>query len=159
MSEPRLQMRMPRRPDRHSAGNAGVIVMPRRTDVDYPALTILRLRIGQRGVPRETSFMIAFDDESFRQLVLAGAVEKLVRKIAGSSKDRIILEHARDAAYAAFDLARVRRVKLALIERAFALGTLGTPRLFNSVREAERFLNSVYSVKLCPRLIQSISQR
>src|SRR6476659_8525814 len=103
--------------------------------------------------------MIAFDDESFRQLVLAGAVEKLARKIAGSSKDRIILEHARDAAYAAFDLARVRRVKLALIERAFALGTLGTPRLFNSVREAERFRNSVYSVKLCPRLIQSISQR
>ena len=77
-------------------------------------------------------------------------IEKLARKIAGNRKDEIILEHARDAAYAAFDLARVRRVKLALTERASALGTLGTPRLFGSVREAEQFLNLVVQGKTPP---------
>ena len=74
---------------------------------------------------------------------LAKKVEKLARKIAGNTRDEIILGHARDAAYAELDLARVRRAKVALIERASALGPLGTPRLFNSAREAERFLNLV----------------
>jgi hypothetical protein len=77
-------------------------------------------------------------------------VEKLARKIAGSSKDPIILEHARDAAYAAFDVARIRRVKLALIERACAPRALATPRLFNSVREAKRFLDFVVKGKTLP---------
>ena len=74
---------------------------------------------------------------------MAKKAEKLARKIAGNTRDEIILGHARDAAYAELDLARVRRAKVALIERASALGPLGTPRLFNSAREAERFLNLV----------------
>ena len=66
---------------------------------------------------------------------VAKQVEKLARKIAGKTKDAIVLEHARDIAQATFDLARARRVRVALIERAAALGTLETPPLFNSVRE------------------------
>ena len=40
----------------------------------------------------------------------AKKAEKLARKIAGYTRDEIILGHARDAAYAELDLARVRRV-------------------------------------------------
>jgi hypothetical protein len=37
----------------------------------------------------------------------------------------------------------VKRVKVALIERESAFGSLETPRLFNSVREVSRFLDSI----------------
>jgi hypothetical protein len=73
---------------------------------------------------------------------VAKQVEKLARKIAGNSKDPVVLEHARDAAYAEIDLARVRRVRVALIERAAALGSRETPELFKSVREVSRYLES-----------------
>jgi hypothetical protein len=73
----------------------------------------------------------------------ATQIEKLARKIAGKAKDAIVLEHARDIAQATIDIARVRRVRVALIERAAALGTLETPQLFNSVREILQFLNSI----------------
>ena len=64
-------------------------------------------------------------------------VEKLAHKIAGNSTDPIILAHACDAAYAAFDVARVRRVKLALIERACAWSAGKAAALqFRSRREA-----------------------
>jgi hypothetical protein len=74
---------------------------------------------------------------------VAKQIEKLARKLAGKSNSEIILEHARDAAQAAIDLARVRRVKVALIERVSALGSMETPQLFHSVREANRFLISI----------------
>jgi hypothetical protein len=70
-------------------------------------------------------------------------IEQLARKIGGDSKDGLILEHARNAARATIDLATVRRVRLALIERASALGALESPRLFRSAAEARRFLVSI----------------
>jgi hypothetical protein len=57
-------------------------------------------------------------------------LDRLARKIAGNGADRIILEHARAAAQAALDLARVRQVKVALINRVYALGALGPPQDF-----------------------------
>ena len=75
--------------------------------------------------------------------VVAKKIEKLARKLAGKTNSEIILEHARVAAQAAIDLARVRRVKVALIERVSALGSMETPQLFNPVREANRFLISI----------------
>jgi hypothetical protein len=45
-------------------------------------------------------------------------LDKLVRKIAGDSEDAIVLERARAVAQADLELARVRRAKVALIERA-----------------------------------------
>jgi len=73
----------------------------------------------------------------------AKEIEKLARKIAGNTGGEVVLEHARDAAQATIDLARVRRVRVALIERAFAFGELESPRLFKNVREIGRVLSSI----------------
>ena len=54
---------------------------------------------------------------------------KLAREIAGNTEDPILLERARAIAQAELDLARVRRAKVALIERASAFGELDPPRL------------------------------
>ena len=51
---------------------------------------------------------------------LAPQLETLARKIAGNAVDAITLERAREIAQAEFDLARVRRAKVALIESARA---------------------------------------
>jgi hypothetical protein len=56
----------------------------------------------------------------------------LARKIAGNSKNEIVLEHARAAAQAELDLARVRQVRVALIERVAALGSLDAPQVFGT---------------------------
>ena len=74
---------------------------------------------------------------------IAKQLDVLARKIAGNSKNEIILEHARVAAQAELDLARVRQVKVALIERVSARGSLETAELFNSVRETSQFLISI----------------
>jgi hypothetical protein len=64
-------------------------------------------------------------------------LDKLVRKIAGDTEDPILLEHARALAQAELDLARVRRAKVALIERASAFGELDPPALTISQRLAD----------------------
>jgi hypothetical protein len=46
----------------------------------------------------------------------------LARRIAGETEDKMTLEHARMAAEAELELARVRQVKTALIERIMAFG-------------------------------------
>jgi hypothetical protein len=59
----------------------------------------------------------------------AKQLDKLVRKMVGNSEDAILLEYARALAQAELDLARVRRARVALIERAFAFGQLDPPQL------------------------------
>ena len=54
----------------------------------------------------------------------AKEIDKLARKIAGGSGSKIVWEHAKSAAQAQLDLARVQHVKIALIERALARGTV-----------------------------------
>jgi hypothetical protein len=56
-------------------------------------------------------------------------LDKLARKIAGNTDDAITLERAREIAQAELELARVRRAKVALIERASAFGELDPPQL------------------------------
>jgi hypothetical protein len=68
--------------------------------------------------------------------VLAKRLDALARKIAGNSKDEIILEHARAVAQATLDLARVRQVKIALIKNVSALGALDAPLDIFSVIKA-----------------------
>jgi hypothetical protein len=70
----------------------------------------------------------------------AKQLETLVRKIAGDSEDAIVLERARAVAQAELELARVRRAKVALIERASAFGQLDPPRL--TVTQMIRLLNA-----------------
>jgi hypothetical protein len=62
-------------------------------------------------------------------------VEKLARQIAGDADSRIILELARGAAEAMLELVRVRRVKVALIERATAFGRFDVPPRFASPKD------------------------
>jgi hypothetical protein len=73
----------------------------------------------------------------------AKQLDTLVRKIAGDSEDAIVLERARAIAQAELDLARVRRVKVALIERASAFGELDPPQAFGSVTQIIRLLNAI----------------
>ena len=63
------------------------------------------------------------------------AVETLARQIAGDTENKITIELARDAAEAELDLARVRRVKVALIERVSALGRFDVPKRFASPKD------------------------
>jgi hypothetical protein len=72
----------------------------------------------------------------------AERVEKLARKIAGDSKSTVILERARTAARAEFDLAQVWWLKIALIERVFLFGELERPKLFKSMRQVSAFFNA-----------------
>jgi hypothetical protein len=71
---------------------------------------------------------------------LAQHVEKLAFRIAGSTQDEIALDLARAAAAAMLDLERVRRVKLALIERASAFGALIFPKRFRTASAEVRWL-------------------
>jgi hypothetical protein len=70
----------------------------------------------------------------------AKQLDKLVREIAGDTKDAIMLERARAIAQAELDLAQVRRVKVALIERASAFGELDPPTL--TVTQIVRLFNA-----------------
>ena len=70
----------------------------------------------------------------------AKQLNKLARKIAGDTKDAITLERARAVAHAELDLARVRRAKVALIERASAFGELDPPQL--TVTQVIQLLNA-----------------
>lgn len=78
------------------------------------------------------------------------------RKIAGNSKNAIIIEHARAAALAEFDLARVRQIKIALIQRVSALGSLDAPQVFGSSAEEIPYLKSIFSGKTPPILPERI---
>jgi len=71
----------------------------------------------------------------------AQQLDKLARKIAGDSEDAITLERAREIAQAELELARVRRAKVALIERASAFGELDPPRL--TVTQMIRLVNAL----------------
>ena len=70
----------------------------------------------------------------------AKQLDKLVRKIAGDSEDAMVLERARAIAQADLELARVRRAKVALIERASAFGELDPPG--PTVSQMIRLLNA-----------------
>jgi hypothetical protein len=74
----------------------------------------------------------------------AKQLDKLVREIAGDTEHPILLDRARTIAQAELELARVRRAKVALIERASAFGELDPPRL--TVTQMIRLLNAFAGV-------------
>ena len=71
-------------------------------------------------------------------------VEELARQIAGDTEDKITIELARDAAEAELELARVRRVKAALIERVTALGRFDVPKIFQSPKDEVAWIFQYY---------------
>jgi hypothetical protein len=70
----------------------------------------------------------------------AKQLDTLVREIAGDTEDAITIERARAVAQADLELARARRAKVALIERASAFGALDAPRL--TVPQMIRLVNA-----------------
>jgi hypothetical protein len=74
----------------------------------------------------------------------AKQLDKLVREIAGDTEDPILLDRARAIAQAELELARARRAKLALIERACAFGELDPTRSLSSMTRIIRLLNAFY---------------
>ena len=66
-------------------------------------------------------------------------IEALASQIAGNSTDVVVLECARTMAQAEFDLARIRRLKVALVSRVMAFGEFEPPATFQSLREINRF--------------------
>jgi hypothetical protein len=87
---------------------------------------------------------------------IAKRLDALARKIAGNSKNGLILQHARDAAHAELELERVRQVKVALIERASALGSLDVPQVFSSAAQGICFVKSILSGRSPPAMPQRI---
>jgi hypothetical protein len=70
----------------------------------------------------------------------AKQLDKLAREIAGDIEHPILLDRARAIAQAELELARVRRAKVALVERASTFGQLDPPRL--TVTQMIRLLNA-----------------
>jgi hypothetical protein len=65
----------------------------------------------------------------------AKRIERLARKIAGDSADAFVLEGARSAAQAELDLAQVREVKVAVIERERTMGEFDAPPIALPTRQ------------------------
>ena len=76
--------------------------------------------------------------------------DKLVREIAGDTEDTIMLERARAIAQSELDLARVRRAKVALIERASAFGELDPPRLTPTLTQMISLLKALDRGRFIP---------
>jgi hypothetical protein len=76
---------------------------------------------------------------SLRHRVDNGARE--LPPIAGGTEDATILDRARVAAQAELDLARIRAVKIAVIERVLAVGNLTLPR--GLVADGVRLLKAI----------------
>jgi hypothetical protein len=85
----------------------------------------------------------------------AKQLERLARKIAGGAEDARILDRARVVAQAELDLARVRRAKIALIERVLAFGNLGRPQSYTPVAGAIRFLNAIEAGRV-PKMSEQV---
>ena len=108
-----------------------------------PAKVPVHARPPAKNVPGGNAYRHRLTVSLLSNAAVAKQIERLARKLAGKTNSEIILEHARVAAQAAIDLTRVRRVKVALIERVSARGSLETAELFNSVREVSQFLISI----------------
>jgi hypothetical protein len=74
----------------------------------------------------------------------AQEVEKLAAHIAGATKDKITPELARDAAVAELELARVRDMKGALIDRAAAFGRFKVRNRFASPKDEAAWIFQHY---------------
>jgi hypothetical protein len=74
----------------------------------------------------------------------ASGVEVLARRLAGGAADPMTLALACDAAEAMLELARVRRVKVALIERAQCFGRLDAAKIFKSPKDEAAWIMQHY---------------
>jgi hypothetical protein len=80
-------------------------------------------RAGKRR-PSRNAYRHGLASSSKPDAATARKLDQLARQIVGDSNSEIILELARSAAEAKLDLARARRVGVALINRVFVDGTI-----------------------------------
>jgi hypothetical protein len=96
---------------------------------------------GNSGIAVDRHFLILDLTLSITSTAaFAKQLDTLVREIAGDTEDAITLERARAVAQVELELARVRRAKVALIERASAFGELDPPEL--TAAGCNRLLNA-----------------
>jgi hypothetical protein len=88
------------------------------------------------SVPMGTSAALASE--------LDTRARKIVRDAKRNPEDIIAFAHACAVADAELDLARVRRARLAVIERVRAFGAAERPEPFRTVAEARRILNAFH---------------
>jgi hypothetical protein len=110
--------------------------------------------------PRSAAGRKRSSRNSFRHGVTAGVtataerikyIERLAHKIAAGRTDVVTLGEARTVAQAAFELAQIRRVKVALISRVMAFGGLETPDPFESLdQKAKQLLRWLKRGELIP---------
>jgi hypothetical protein len=101
-----------------------------------------RSRAGKRRTSRNAyrhglSYGVAAD------AAFAKHVESLAQKIAGRGADAVTLEIARSVARAEFELAQIRRIKVALIARLSEFGEFEVPNLLGTFRQIMRVLNLI----------------
>jgi hypothetical protein len=78
-------------------------------------------------------------------------IERLARKIAAGTTDVVTLGEARTLARASFELAQIRRVKVALISRVMAFGGFETPDPFESLaQQVKQLLRGLKRGELVP---------
>jgi hypothetical protein len=70
-------------------------------------------------------------------------IEMFAGKIAENSADVVVLECARTIAQGEIDLARIRRLKVALISHVWALGEVKPAPTFQSPREIKQFFKGL----------------
>jgi hypothetical protein len=70
----------------------------------------------------------------------AKRIERLAHQIAGKGADATMLELARAAAQAEFDLAHIRRTRVALINRMLVFGEFEIPNPLGTWRQMKRAL-------------------
>jgi hypothetical protein len=85
---------------------------------------------------------IQYSGAEFTRLIEQGALRIVGDIYVGDIYDEGDLELGRTAAEAELDLARVRRVKVGLIERVSALGGLVPPKYFRTAREENRWFRA-----------------
>jgi hypothetical protein len=84
-------------------------------------------------------------------------IERLARNIAGANTDIVTLECARAIAQAEFELAQIRRMKVALVSRVMAFGEVKKASTWQLIAEAQAVFPSARSRRADPSKPRSSS--
>ena len=107
-----------------------------------------RSRAGRKRASRN-SYRHGLSSSVATSAEFAKHVESLARKIAGCGADAVSLEVARAVARAEFELAQIRRVRVALIARMAEFGELEVPDPLRTCRDVIRSLTSIDRGRPC----------
>src|SRR6478735_8787993 len=70
-------------------------------------------------------------------------IEKRARELAGEGASELACEFAREAAHSEFELARINRAKVGLIDLVYSIGALERSPVVSSVRDAIRMIKAL----------------